>query len=76
MPTVAKIGNLKIQIFADHHNPPHFHVVTPDEEALVRIDDLTILRGSLRARDLRTASEWVRRNREVLVDEWNRVNAE
>jgi hypothetical protein len=75
VPTVAKIGSLKIQVFADDHNPPHFHVVTPDEEALVRIDDLTILRGSLRARVFRTAADWARGNREVLVDEWNRLNS-
>jgi hypothetical protein len=32
--------------FADH-NPPHFHAVYAEHEALVRIDNGTILRGDL-----------------------------
>jgi Domain of unknown function (DUF4160) len=29
------------------HNPPHFHVIDADDEALVRIADLTLFKGSL-----------------------------
>lgn len=48
-PTIVKIGNLKIQIFADDHNPPHFHVVTPDFE---------ILAGRIDRRSLEVALAW------------------
>jgi len=74
MPTIVRIGNLKIQVFADDHNPPHFHVVTPDHEALVALATLTVLRGTIRRRDLKTAVEWVRANREAVADEWERLN--
>lgn len=37
MPTLATLGRLKVQVFADDHNPPHFHAVTPDGEALIGI---------------------------------------
>jgi hypothetical protein len=77
MPTIVKLGNLKIQIFADDHNPPHFHIVTPDHEVLVRLSDLTVMAGSMDRRSLDFALDWVRadKNRDLLTDEWNRLNA-
>jgi hypothetical protein len=74
MPTLVRIGNLKIQVFADDHNPPHFHVVTPNHEALVGLATLTVLRGEIRRRDLDSALEWVRENRETVAGEWERLN--
>ncbi len=74
MPTIVRIGNLKIQVFADDHNPPHFHVVTPDHEALVVLTTLTVLRGAIRRRELETALKWVRANRDVIANEWERLN--
>ncbi|MGO4838296.1 DUF4160 domain-containing protein [Rhizobiaceae sp. 2RAB30] len=74
MPTIGQIGNLKIQIFADDHNPPHFHVVTPEHQALVSIAELTIIRGELRSRDFSTVVEWAKAHIEELNHEWNRLN--
>lgn len=74
MPTIVKFGNLKIQIFADDHNPPHFHVVTPDGEALVAIDTLEIIVGDIDRRSYEAAREWAARNTEVLASEWKRLN--
>lgn len=72
MPTIAQIGNLKIQIFADDHDPPHLYVVTPEHQALVSIAELAIIRGELRSRDFSTVVEWA--HIEELNHEWNRLN--
>jgi hypothetical protein len=74
MPTIARIGNLKIQVFADDHNPPHFHVVTPDGEALVSIGRLRILRGDLRRKDFDAVIEWANRNLDTIEDAWRSLN--
>lgn len=74
MPTIVTIGNLKIQIFADDHNPPHFHAATPDHEALIKISDLSILAGSLTGREFKAAVAWAAEHRKELEDEWNRLN--
>lgn len=74
MPVVARIGNIKIHVFASDHNPPHFHVTTAEYEALVAIADFSILRGALRRGDLEVALGWARDNRRLLEDEWNRLN--
>jgi hypothetical protein len=74
MPTIVILGNLKIQMFADDHNPPHFHVRTPDSKALVRISDLKLIAGSIDRRDLEKALAWARQNRKALEDAWLRFN--
>jgi hypothetical protein len=74
MPTIVVLGNVKIQIFGDDHAPPHFHVVTPDGEALVRISDLKVLAGAIRGRDERRALEWARLHHEELSDAWERYS--
>jgi hypothetical protein len=74
MPTIATIGHLKIRIFADDHSPPHFHIVTPDYEALVLISSLEIICGSLPRSDYQKAREWAIQNKKVLDHEWKRLN--
>ncbi len=43
--------------FADH-NPPHFHAVYAEHEALVRIDNGTILRGDLPRTAAKLVEQW------------------
>lgn len=74
MPTIARLGNVLLRIFADDHNPPHFHVVTPDHAATVLIADFSLLAGQIDRRSLDVALEWARTNREILEDEWARLN--
>ena len=31
------IGNIIIRIYSNDHLPPHFHIITPDADALVEI---------------------------------------
>lgn len=74
MPTLFKIGSLKVQMFADDHNPPHFHIVTPDFEALVRLSDLTVIAGSIDRRSYDAAIAWAKAHTKELEDEWQRLN--
>ena len=74
MPVIEIIGRLKIQMYADDHYPPHFHVVTPDFEVLVALSGLTILQGKRYRRDIAAALEWAADNVERLEDEWARLN--
>lgn len=38
---VGRIRNLKIEIYSNDHNPPHFHVKSPDKsiDATFRLDN-------------------------------------
>lgn len=75
MPTLVILGAIKIQMFADDHNPPHFHVITPDNEALVLLKDLSVMRGTIRSRDLETVQKWANDRKSELNDLWSNLNA-
>ena len=70
MPTIEDFGAFKITIYFGDHNPPHFHVVAADFAAQVRIDDLSILKGSLPAPVLRRVRRWAQANRALLESKW------
>ena len=74
MPTLVRLGNVLIRMFAEDHAPPHFHVVTPDHEAMVRIDDLQVYAGSIDRKSLSIAIAWAAQNIELLENEWRRLN--
>lgn len=75
MPTIHRIGNILIQVYARDHNPPHFHIVTPGGQAMIGIDALEVIRGSVSRRELDIALEWASANKDALADAWNRLNA-
>lgn len=74
MPTLFATGSFKITIYRDDHNPPHFHILSADEEAQVSIETLELLRGSIRRKTLRAALVWARDNQDVLRAQWNEFN--
>lgn len=74
MPTIAAFDGIKIQVFAGDHNPPHFHVVAAEFEAIVRIEDLEMVAGSLRRSDLKKALQWAVSHMEELQNAWDDLN--
>lgn len=74
MPTIVEIGSIQIRLYAKDHLPPHFHISTPDGEAMVLLSDLSLLKGRIRQRDFETCRRWAMENRELLKNEWDRLN--
>jgi hypothetical protein len=76
MPLIARLGKVKIHVYPNDHNPPHFHVSTPDHDALIQISDFTVLQGQITRRDLDAVIIWVSAgtNKETLENEWKRLN--
>ena len=48
MPTIAVFGRVRLRMYADDHRPPHFHLESPDGNALVAIASFELLAGDLR----------------------------
>lgn len=68
------IGKTRIVVYGNDHLPPHFHVVSPDVEALIAIETMAIIKGEL-PRALRAAvMDWAHANRAAIAAEWNRIN--
>lgn len=74
MGKIHQFGKVVITVYANDHLPPHFHILTPDHEALVEIATLTILAGHLPSKVAKPALAWAAANLEVIIAEWNRVN--
>ncbi|KTQ83943.1 hypothetical protein NS226_21990 [Aureimonas ureilytica] len=75
MPTLMVIGGIKITVYADDHNPPHFHILTAEGDVLVRISTMQVMAGTIRAKDLRIAMDWVLAHRREIENEWDRLNS-
>jgi Domain of unknown function (DUF4160) len=62
--------------FADHP-PPHFHVITRDDERIaVTIETLAVQAGEAAPRDTAEAIDWARDNREELRERWRTYSEE
>ena len=76
MPTIFIIDSIKILVYFDDHNPPHFHAVYDDHEELIIIASLETLKGSLPPSRKRKVIDWARENMNFIVRKWNEFNPE
>jgi hypothetical protein len=58
--------------FADH-NPPHFHAIYGEHEALVAIADGTVIRGELPRTANKLVQQWLELRRAELEANWQRA---
>lgn len=75
MPTIIRLQNCSITMYAGDHMPAHFHVRMRDgREALIVIEFLTVLSGSIKPRELAEALAWARQNAAALAAKWKELN--
>jgi hypothetical protein len=70
MPTVSRFFGIEIKFHFDDHNPPHFHAVYGEYEALISIESLELLRGELPRRAFLLVLEWALLHRNELREDW------
>ena len=70
MPTISIFYGIVIQMFWDEHAPPHFHALYTEHEALIDIQTLSVIRGSLPRRALAMVLEWASEHRVELMEDW------
>lgn len=75
MPTLKRLSNGKIAMYANDHGEPHFHVETPDGRCSVWIVRLVVIVGSVDRAVLDEALAWARENRELLRLRWKELNS-
>lgn len=74
MPCIERLGGVKLYIYADDENPPHFHVRSADSNAKVRVEDLQIMRGEIRRAEYARVVEWATGRQEWLLEKWREYN--
>lgn len=73
MPEISRFYGLIIRMFYFDHNPPHFHVIYQDFEAIININTLEIMDGRLPIRAKALALEWASEHRVDLLNNWERA---
>ena len=67
---VEKINNLKIHIYPNDHNPPHFHVLTDNINASFNIKTGELIKGTVDPKDQRRIKYFYENQRENLLEIW------
>ena len=73
MPEISRFYGIVVTMFYSDHEPPHFHVRYSGHKAIVTIDDLVVLRGTLPSRALALVREWARLHTGELEENWRRA---
>ena len=73
MVTMRRQGKVRIEVRADH-NPPHFHVTSPDSDFMVDLQSFTVIRGSGLTAELAEAVDWAKANAALLLAKWREIN--
>lgn len=70
MPRLSEFYGIVIYMYFADHNPPHFHAIYAEHEALVRIDDGAIVRGELPRTAAKLVEQWRTLHSEELLGNW------
>lgn len=70
MPVVSLFFGIRITMYYDDHNPPHFHAEYAGHKALVDIQECCVIHGSLPNRQLKYVLAWAELHRDELMQNW------
>ena len=73
MPQISYFLGVIIRMFYRDHNPPHFHAVYGDYEAIIDIKKFEVIYGYLSPRVLGLVAEWTALHQKELMDNWDRA---
>ena len=71
MPVIARFYGIVIKLFFSDHNPPHFHAIYNENNALYHIETGEIIEGDLPNRAHKLVQEWAEINKRELMEMWN-----
>ena len=75
MPTISQFLGILIRMYFNDHAPPHFHALYNEHEAVIRIEPLEVMEGSLPRRALGLVFDWVELHRAELLNDWELCRA-
>ncbi|MEA5459012.1 DUF4160 domain-containing protein [Arcicella sp. LKC2W] len=74
MPVIELFEGIKILMFANDHNPPHFHVYYASFKAMIEISSLQIIRGELPNKQYHKVVEWAELRQQELLEDFINLN--
>lgn len=70
MPKISEFFGISIYMYWREHGQPHFHALYGGEEAVIAIDDLSVIEGTLSARARGLVVEWATLHQDELRHVW------
>ena len=76
MPTLFKLFGLIFRIYTRDHQPPHVHVISQEGEAIFIIDQEVTVKDNkgMKPKDVSLAVSILEENREIILEEWNKLH--
>lgn len=73
MPEVSRFLGIIITMYADDHNPPHFHATYGDYEAIYDLEEKAFIKGMLPTKQARFVLAWAELHEEEILSNWNNL---
>ena len=73
MPEISRFYGIVIQIYYGDHQPPHFHALYAGRVAMIAIETLQVIEGSLPKRALGMVLDWAAAHQPELLEAFNRA---
>ncbi len=70
MPIISTFYGITIQMYWHDHAPPLFHANYAEDEVVIDIRTLEILKGTIPRRALSLILEWAQEHRAELMEDW------
>lgn len=78
MPELSRFYGIIIRMYmeaGDPHQLPHFHAYYQDDVAVIGLNPVDLIAGSLPRRQRRLVEAWAELHQEELVTDWARLQA-
>ena len=70
MPEISLFAGIRITMYYDDHNPPHFHAEYAGFKALIDIQNGYVIGGALPNRQLKYVLAWSDMHQDELMQNW------
>jgi len=70
MPEISLFYGIKITMYYDDHNPPHFHAEYNESKAIIEIEEARVIKGLLPSRQLKLILAWCILHQDELMKNW------
>ncbi len=67
MPQISRFFGISIYMYAKDHFPPHFHAIYGEQEAMVSIENSSVIAGELSVRAFKLVKEWSEIHKQELL---------
>ena len=71
MPEISLFFGIRVTMYYDDHNPPHFHAEYNGQKVLVDIIEGRILNGAFPSRQLKFVLAWAEIHQDELMENWD-----